>query len=270
MTQKTLPISQIKSGLCKKLKFFFTDIDDTLTTKGLLPAHSYSALFDLHRAGIKVVAVTGRPGGWCDMIARFWPVEAVIGENGAFYFSYNRVKKKMKRSYFFDHKEQAKIKTSLDKIKQKITQDVPNARISADQNFRLWDLAVDFKEDLTEPLSTDEVKKICRIFENEGARYKVSSIHVNGWFGDFDKLSCVHRFLEEQTVLSWDEARESIIYIGDSPNDEPLFAGIDQTIGVANLKEFWDQLEYFPRYLTYQSSALGFEEAVQTIIQLRS
>ncbi|MBN2738811.1 MAG: HAD-IIB family hydrolase [Spirochaetales bacterium] len=269
MKQKTQSISQIKPGLCKALDYFFTDIDDTLTTGGILPSESYAAIFALAQAGIKVVPVTGRPGGWCDMIARYWPVEAVIGENGAFYFSYDRHSKKMKRRYFFGDKEMDKARAALTEIEQQVREKIPRAKIAADQGFRLWDLAIDFKEDLPEPLSAEEIQSICRIFEDHGARYKVSSIHVNGWYGDFDKLGCVRRYLEDQAHQSWSDLRGKIIYIGDSLNDEPLFAGFDYSIGVANLKDFWGQLEYFPTYLTSRASGDGFVEAVKTILHYR-
>ena len=73
-----------------RIRYVLTDIDDTVTTDGRLPAKSYDALERLQNAGLAVIPITGRPAGWCDMIARFWPVDAVVGENGAFYFSYDR------------------------------------------------------------------------------------------------------------------------------------------------------------------------------------
>src|SRR6185436_20041914 len=63
------------------------DIDDSLTTSGKLTAGAYAALERWKSAGKRAVAVTGRPAGWCDHIARMWPIDAVVGENGAFYFA---------------------------------------------------------------------------------------------------------------------------------------------------------------------------------------
>ncbi|HEV7820000.1 MAG TPA: HAD hydrolase family protein, partial [Burkholderiales bacterium] len=72
-----------------RIRGVFCDIDDTLTTGGKLTAAAYAALEALQRAGLLVVPITGRPAGWCDQIARMWPVHAVVGENGAFYFRYD-------------------------------------------------------------------------------------------------------------------------------------------------------------------------------------
>ena len=74
----------------RRLEWFFTDIDDTLTSGGLLPPESFEALWMLHESGIRVVPVTGRPAGWCDHIARMWPVSGVVGENGSFFFRYDK------------------------------------------------------------------------------------------------------------------------------------------------------------------------------------
>ena len=84
------------------VKTLFTDIDGTLTDGRFLPQESYSMLWKLHEKGIHVIPVTGRSAGWCEMIARLWPVDGVIGENGAFYFRYKN--KKMQRVFVCDEK----------------------------------------------------------------------------------------------------------------------------------------------------------------------
>ena len=82
------PLAEFPAGLRRAVRAVLTDIDDTLTTEGQLPSVAYAALERLRAAGLIVIPVTGRPAGWCDHIARMWPVDAVVGENGAFYFWY--------------------------------------------------------------------------------------------------------------------------------------------------------------------------------------
>ena len=77
------PLSEFPQQELQAVRAVLTDIDDTLTDEGRLPACSYQAMEDLRNAGILVVPVTGRPAGWCDLIARQWPVDGVVGENGA-------------------------------------------------------------------------------------------------------------------------------------------------------------------------------------------
>ena len=81
----------------QQIRYVLTDIDDTLTLDGKLPAVAYGAMERLQQNGIKVIPITGRPAGWCDHIARMWPVDGLVGENGAFYFYYDEKQRKMAR-----------------------------------------------------------------------------------------------------------------------------------------------------------------------------
>ncbi len=262
---RLLPVKEIKKSDCKNLEYFFTDIDDTITENGLLPGYSYNSLWELYNNNIKVIPVTGRPAGWCDHIARMWPVEAVIGENGAFYFSYNRKLKNMERKYF-SSKEQLEVnKRKLLKIKTRVLAEVPGVSISADQDYRIADLAVDFCEDVEHP-GREAVQSICRIASEEGALYKISSIHVNCWFGEFNKVECVKKYLQENTN-DYRDSFNKAFFIGDSPNDEPIFKQIKNSIGVANLNDFKNELKHLPLYITDNRSACGFTEAVDVIIK---
>jgi hydroxymethylpyrimidine pyrophosphatase-like HAD family hydrolase len=263
------PVAELPAGLCRRLVFLFTDIDDTLTLEGMLPAGSYAALWNLHEAGIRVVPVTGRPAGWCDHIARMWPVDAVVGENGAFYYRYDRVRRAMRRSYTLPPAELAAGRQRLAAIAARVLREVPGTAIAADQPFRISDFAIDFCEDVP-PLPPASVDAICCILAAEGVTHKVSSIHVNYWIGGFDKLACARRYIEEQAGMPLDEAAGRSVFVGDSPNDEPLFAGFPHTIAVANIAKFLDRLVHLPEYVTEAEAADGFVEAVQTILARRS
>jgi len=262
------PIAQIPVSLCRGLRILFCDIDDTITSRGMLTSESFSALWRLHDAGIEVVPVTGRPAGWCDHIARMWPVAAVIGENGAFYYSYDRERRKMRRVSLIAEEERRKGREKLERVRKRVLQEVPASRIAADQQFRITDLAIDFCEDVLPPLSEDEIDRICSIIEEEGATYKISSIHINCWYGSFDKVSGVSRFLAERGQnLDSDEVQDSTAFIGDSPNDEPMFRAVRHSIAVANIRTFLDRLGHLPAYITGRDSAAGFSEAVQVILK---
>lgn len=73
----------METSTAKKIKFLLTDIDDTLTKDGKLIPEAYSALWDLKKEGIPVIAVTGRASAWGNLLVQEWPVDAVITENGA-------------------------------------------------------------------------------------------------------------------------------------------------------------------------------------------
>src|SRR5512139_1417049 len=167
-----LPIREFPALLRKRIRFVLTDIDDTLTLDGLLPAASFAAMERLRDAGVAVVPITGRPAGWCDHIARMWPAAAVVGENGAFYYRYDRAARRMERRYFKPEAERAADRRRLEELKARILAEVPGCAVSADQAFREADLAIDFCEDVPR-LSAPEVDRIVRIFEAAGAQAKI-------------------------------------------------------------------------------------------------
>jgi HAD superfamily hydrolase (TIGR01484 family) len=266
--RRPAPLDELPSKLCRNLSFLFTDIDDTLTTDGMLPDFSYGALWGLSRAGIRLVPVTGRPAGWCDHIARMWPVAAVVGENGAFYYSYDREKRSMTRRHFLSNQGSAADRERLAGVAARVLREVPGTALAADQAFRVSDFAIDYREDVP-ALSQQRVDDICRILAEERLRFKVSSIHVNFWLGDFDKLTGVGLYLTHEVGSSLQKLAEQAIFVGDSPNDEPLFAGFAHSIAVGNLRHFLPRLAHAPEFLTKSDSAEGFREAAEAILERR-
>ena len=262
------PISQMPVKTAQNITTVFADIDDTLTTDGNLPAVAYLALERLFNAGFNVAPITGRPAGWCDMIARFWPVNGVVGENGAFYFSYDDNSKKMKREFFAGQQERNNNKLKLEKIKQRVLREVPGCAISADQAYRDVDLAIDFCEDVP-PLLQSDVERIKSICEEEGAVAKISSIHVNCWFGDFDKLTMSRQFSNEVLKFDLEAKKDNVVFCGDSPNDAPMFGFFPNSCGVANVLDFKDQLEHKPMWVTQQKGGKGFVELAEILIKAK-
>lgn len=262
------PISEFPAKDAARITTVFTDIDDTLTTDGALPADAYAALENLHNAGIQVAAITGRPAGWCDMIARFWPLRGVVGENGAFYFAYDNEQRKMRRSYFADAATRLANKQKLEHIRNRVLDEVPGCAISADQPYREADLAVDFCEDVP-PLDATAIACIKQIFEEEGAVAKVSSIHVNGWYGDYDKLSMSRRFSTEVLGIDMDAEKQNIVFCGDSPNDAPMFGFFPNACGVANVLDFQHQLEAKPQWVASKKGGAGFVEIANILLKSR-
>jgi HAD superfamily hydrolase (TIGR01484 family) len=263
------PVRELPEERCRTLATLISDIDDTITTGGMLPASTFQALWALEEAGVRTVVVTGRPAGWCDHIARMWPVAGVIGENGALIYAYDRPARRMRRTYLLSEEERREGRRKLERIRERVLREVPGCAIAADQPFRLADLAVDFREDVG-PLGPSEVREICRIMESEGATCKVSSIHINCWYGSFDKVSGLRRLLaDEGRDLDDPRVRETMLFTGDSPNDEPLFQALETTIGVANILPFLPELRHPPAFITEREAAAGFAEAVEIILAKR-
>jgi HAD superfamily hydrolase (TIGR01484 family) len=263
------PLSQMPLETARSVRVVLTDIDDTITTEGMLTAAAYGALERLHRAGFLVIPVTGRPAGWCDHIARMWPVDAVVGENGAFYFRYDRERKTMEQRFWASPEELKRNRAKLNAIETEVLTSVPGSGLASDQAYRMADLAIDFCEDVP-ALPEAEVDRIVSIFERAGAQAKVSSIHVNGWFGDYNKLSMARTLLSDVFGMDWEQARKTVIYAGDSPNDEPMFAAFPLSIGVANIHAFAHRLTSTPAYLANGHSGEGFVELADLLLRARS
>lgn len=261
-----LPLSDFSRAARGRISTVLTDIDDTLTDDGRLPALAYSALENLRTAGIRIVPVTGRPAGWCDLIARQWPIDGVVGENGAFWFRYDEAAKTMVRGYARSAAARSEDRARLSAIRDEVLREVPGAAVASDQAYRDADLAIDFREDVP-PLPREDVQRIVAIFKAHGASAKISSIHVNGWFGGYDKLSTSRVFFAECFGLDLDADRERIVFIGDSPNDAPMFGFFPHSVGVANVMDFAADLEAAPRYVTQARGGAGFAEFANTLLE---
>ena len=249
------PLAELISA--RRLRGLLFDIDETLTTEGKLTADAYAAMERLRQAGKLVVPITGRPAGWCDHIARMWPVDAVVGENGAFYFclSHGRLQRR-----FQDSSEvRAHNRLRLEAIGARIVAQVPGCALASDQPYRETDLAIDYCEDVP-PLPLETAERIAALMRAEGLTAKVSSIHVNGWFGAYDKLAMSSLLFAEFFKISPQLMAQEYAFVGDSPNDAPMFAHFEHSVGVANVARFAGRLDAEPKYITHGAAGAGFAE----------
>ena len=279
------PLSALQEAERAAVRYLLTDIDDTISTGGLITSEAFGALWALADAGVRVVPVTGRPAGWCDHIARMWPVAGVIGENGAFVFRYDRRSRTMHREYLISEQERLEGRRRLEAVRRRALLEVPGCRVAADQPFRLVDLAIDYREDAG-PLDAEAVARICRIATEEGATAKVSSIHINCWYGLHTKLTGVEAFLRgigacaqgacaqgagapTSRADALDPGPHCVAFVGDSPNDEPLFARLPLSVGVANIRPFLAAMTHPPRYITSGAAGAGFAELARLLVDAR-
>jgi hypothetical protein len=259
------PLAEFAFEVRRQVRSVLTDIDDTLTTDGILTAQAYLALERLRQAGMRVIPVTGRPAGWCDHIARMWPVDGVVGENGAFYFRYDRRGGKMLRGFVHSAAERADYRVRLLAVRDRILAEVPGCAVSADQDYRAADLAIDFREDVA-ALPWPSVERIVRLMEDAGMTAKASSIHVNGWFGSYDKLSTTAWLFAKEFGENLEEVKRSVVFVGDSPNDAPMFEFFPNSVGVENVRHFAATLAACPAYVTDSPSGAGFAELADALL----
>jgi len=263
------PLATMPLAVRRAVRGVLCDIDDTLTTDGRLTAAAYAALERLHESGVLVVPITGRPAGWCDHIARMWPVSAVVGENGALAMRYDHASRRLVTRFAVDAATRADNRAKLAAIGEKIVAAVPGCALASDQPYRESDLAIDFREDVA-PLPRRDVDRIVEMMERDGLTAKVSSIHVNGWFGRYDKLAMARTLFAGDFGVDLDAERDRYIFVGDSPNDAPMFAHFPNAVGVANVRDFADLIATLPAYVTEARAGAGFAEVAEALLDART
>ena len=255
-----LPLSEMSTKESHNIKAILFDLDGTFVSKDGLKSSAYSKLELVRQKGLKAVAVTGRSAGWCDLIARWWPVDAVVGENGAFFFF--KSKNKIVRKTFYNLKEQNKNRKKLVLLFEKLKTHFPNIRSASDQFSRQWDLAIDISEETS--VSKEEILKIINFAKDKGACTAISNIHLNIWFGNYTKEQMSLKVIEELELHE-----RNILYVGDSPNDSPMFNCFDTTVGVSSVKNYGELMRIYPKYITNGNDSEGFVELINFLISTR-
>lgn len=249
------------------------DLDDTLTEEGALSSEVVAGLEAVQKQGWTTLLVTGRPAGWADALIKLMPFDAIVAENGALLFFWPERKAQRQprtecvKAYWspqgYVSRPPTGLQSRFEEAKKKILTAVPGSRVASDQSYRLYDLAIDFAEEVEPPLSLNEAEKIRALFESLGAVAKVSSIHVNGWWGAFSKLDGLREIVE----VHWKKSiAKNLVYVGDSPNDGPLFASEALSIGVANVQAFIGKTQFQPpRFVTREKSGRGSLEILKSV-----
>ena len=265
------PLGEFPEAARRDIRGIITDVDGTLTTDGKITSTALGALERARDAGLKIVAVTGAAAGTCDAMARTWPVDAVIGESGGFVFRLHPDTGRMVHLHILARDERRLHWAQYEKVLEAIMAEVPGAALAADQAYRETDLAIDHAQDV-QPLGETEVAQIVSIMEAAGMTATYSNIHVNGWLGPYDKLTTTCLVLRELYTadVSDEDERARWMYVGDSPNDAPMFEFFPHSAGVANVREFGDRIDAKPQYVTENAAGAGFAEAVEFVLAAKS
>ena len=245
----------------------FTDIDDTLTTEGAITAEALQALAELKAAGLQVVPITGRPVGWSVPFAQTWPVDAIVAENGAVALVHEEGQP-LRKLYQQGAATRAAHFARMQQLLARIEREVPGAQRARDSAGRETDIAIDHSEFTTLPQTA--IDAVVRLMQAEGMTATVSSIHINGWYGEHDKLVGAGWIVRELWNRDLDAERDRWVYVGDSANDQVMFQHFPHSVGVANIRRFADQLTHPPRYVTQAERGAGFAELARHVLQGRT
>lgn len=242
-----------------------TDIDDTLTTDGAIPMGVVAAIAALRRAGLPVIAVTGRPMGWSVPIVRTTPLTAVVAENGAVALWLDGDETRVE--YAQGEAERAANAVRLAAVAARVLREVPGAALARDSVGRVTDIAIDHAE--FSRLEPSAIADVVAVMHEEGMHATVSSIHVNGWFGDHSKLTGAAWIVQRLLGRSLQGERAAWIYVGDSTNDQLMFGHFPLSVGVANLADFADRMTQWPAFITRHDRGRGFVEVAERLLASR-
>jgi HAD superfamily hydrolase (TIGR01484 family) len=256
-------LSAASNAEFRDVRFVLTDMDETLTYQGRLSAATYSSLERLQGVGIRVIPVTAAPAGWCDQMARMWPVDGVIGENGGVFFQREPHGHGVVRKFWHPEGVLREISARLDSIAKAVQAQVPNARFADDQAFRLTSIAFSRPE---EPTACEQIVEALR---SAGADSTINNLWVLGWLGGYDKLAMTRRVMADVYDVDIDIDRDSVLYTGDSTNDAPMFGFFRHTVGVSTVVQYLHQIPVPPAWITAGPGGRGFEEAAEALIASR-
>jgi hypothetical protein len=268
----------------RRITGIFTDIDDTLTHDGHIAPEALQALGDLKAAGLTVIPITGRPIGWCEPFmagthGQAWPVNAMVAENGAVAFvpaamdtvtsqiSLQRPSD-MRKALSKRYQQSAEVRTAnrlrMDAIAAQVCAELPGVELSRDSAGRETDLAFDYAEFAQHPPET--VQRVLALLQSHGMQTTVSSIHIHGCFGDFNKWTGACWIVRELLGRDLSTELDQWVFVGDSGNDQAMFEHFTHSAGVANIARFVPQLSHLPTYVTPSARGAGFAEVAQAIL----
>ena len=268
-----LPLTHWPEAERRAIFGVFTDIDDTLTSEGIVAPATVQALADLKAAGLHVIPITGRPVGWSVPFAQSWPVDAIVAENGAVALRSPHPSplpegegaRQVTRLYQQDSATRSANFTRMQQVAQRVLREVAGATLSQDSPGRETDIAIDHGEFCQ--LAPAQIEQVVRIMQSEGMNATVSSIHINGWYGAHNKLAGARWIVRELFGRDLDAEIGSWVYVGDSTNDQVMFEHFPHSVGVANIRRFEAELVHRPRYIAQAERGQGFCEVAEALLQ---
>ena len=260
------PWHSVSIHTLRAVRGVLTDIDDTLTTDGAITPDALHALADLRAVGLPVIAITGRPMGWSRGFAMDWPIDAIVAENGA--VALFRSGDALRVEYEQSAEVRAANTLRLQTVSTKVLREVPGAKLAQDSAGRVTDIAVDHRE--FAHLNTDQIDRVVAVMRSAGMTATVSSIHINGWFGEHNKLSGARWITQLLQKISINDELARWVYVGDSTNDQLMFGHFPLSVGVANLMRFKDELTVWPAFITPSERGAGFTEVARMLLAART
>jgi len=249
-------LERTNSNFLKKIQIIATDMDGTLTQRGKFTSDLLVILEELAKANLQVLIVTGRSAGWVSGLVNYLPIAGAIAENGGLFYPAGNEE----AIALTPISNKLEYRKELAAIFQKLQQYFPQIRESSDNRFRITDWTFD-----VQGLSLEQLNRLISICQELGWGFTYSNVQCHIKPLNQDKATGLIQVLQEYLQ----SPPEQVLTVGDSPNDESLFNPqyFPFSIGVANVFEYADRLNYQPVYLTKAREGQGFCELAREILR---
>lgn len=265
------PLSSLTSAEARALRGMVFDLDDTVLDHGALGLAAYGALFDLRASGLKLIACTGRPAGWGELVLRQWPIDAAIAENGAVALMRSPAAAGTPAGIHSvdgcGRIERARRLASLRAIASNLCARFPEVALADDNLTRQTDVTLDIGE--FRHVRAEVIHELASAAEQAGVRTFLSSVHLHLTYEAADKASGSLSLLAQHFGEDERSAAAHYGFVGDSTNDAPAFAAFGTTFGVANVRAVLDRLPVPPVYIASRPMGEGFAEVASALILRR-
>lgn len=264
MSSSPQPLTWLEAQTVAQVRYIFTDFDDTLTLHGRLPDNTLTALYNLEEAGIKVIPVTGGCAGWSDMMVRVLPVAGVISEGGGLFLQRDNGRVQY---HFFDNETKMRARQAelLEHIRPRL-EHYSMLRLTRDQAYRLTDVAIDYAQEISPPAYAERDALLAELRALD-MNAKASSIHINVCQDGVDKYAMTEKVLQDFFYVPSEYFSSHVMYVGDAPNDESMFAHFPLSVGVANIAQHLALLQHLPTYITDGQGGVGFAELAEQLLR---
>ena len=242
------------------------DLDGTVLSDGRLTLPAYEALHRLKEHGFRLIACTGRPAGWGEIIARQWPLDLAVAENGAIGFA--REGRAVVRIDRLSLAERGARRDRLEEAARQLQDEFPDLVLADDNLARLSDVTFDIGE--TQTVAQERVRQVRGRAAELELRTFTSSIHLHITFDSDDKATGTLRILAQRFGHDPTAARLCNAFIGDSANDAACFAGFRTTFAVANVAHHLESLSVPPRFVSNAEEGQGFVEIADRLCAVRN
>ncbi|HHP7230716.1 MAG TPA: HAD-IIB family hydrolase [Xenococcaceae cyanobacterium] len=248
--------NQLNSQLLSNIRLVATDMDGTLTQQGKFTSKLIFALESLLSSNIELIIVTGRSAGWVNSLTNYLPIQGAIAENGGLFYSQNNSNWELLTEIPDINIHRQKLSQAFQLLQHKF----PYIQESQDNLFRLTDWTFDIGN-----LKTHQLQAMTNICLENSWSFTYSTVQCHIKPQQQDKAKGLKQIIDKYfSYLSLQE----VVTVGDSPNDESLFNAdiFPLSVGVANLKDYWEHLSDKPTFITTKKEVAGFCELIDLLL----